>query len=197
MGRNWVVSTVVVSVAGWLGLVGATTYEIWRYSLAPAPATRAPAKWPDDMPSAGSGRARLAVFVHPKCPCSVATMRELAKLQGARGRVDVVAWFMVPDNDSADFVKGSSWTIASQIPRTQLRLDPGAIVAKRFGASGSGAVLFYDAQGALAFNGGITPSRGHEGDSPGRRDLLALLEGNEPPSAASPLYGCSLNETDP
>lgn len=193
MGRNWVVWTVV----GWLGLVGVTVLEIWRYSVTAAPPTQAPSKWPDGAAFAPSGRAQLVMFVHPKCACTVASLRELAKLQGARGRVDAVVWFMVPDAESTDFARGTNWAIASKIPRTEVRLDPGAAEAKRFGASGSGSVLFYDAQGMLAFNGGITPSRGHEGDSPGRRDLLALLDGKEPPSGSTPLYGCSLSETTP
>lgn len=193
MGRNWVVWATV----GWLGLVGATVFEIWHYSVTAAPVTRAPVRWPADAALAAPGHAELVLFVHPKCLCTVSTLRELAKLQGTRGRVDAVVWFMVPDAQSAAFAYGSSWTIASRIPRTEVRIDPAAAEAKRFGAVGSGAVLFYDAQGLLAFNGGITPSRGHEGDSPGRRELLALLEGKEAPSGTSPLYGCTLSESEP
>ena len=38
-----------------------------------------------------------------------------------------------------------------------------------------GHVLLYDKNGALVFSGGVTPARGHEGDSIGNSMILAII----------------------
>jgi hypothetical protein len=50
----------------------------------------------------------------------------------------------------------------------------------------------YDAAGRRLFSGGITPARGHQGDSFGRRRILALLSGSTTDRAESPAFGCAL-----
>ena len=51
----------------------------------------------------------------------------------------------------------------------------GAIYVFRNRAGTALKLLLYDGQGRLRFAGCITPSRGHEGDSFGRRRILAVL----------------------
>jgi hypothetical protein len=59
----------------------------------------------------------------------------------------------------------------------------------------SGQVLAYDGQGRLAFNGGITASRGHEGDSAGRSAVEAMLAGRRHAATAF-VFGCLLFDGD-
>jgi hypothetical protein len=61
----------------------------------------------------------------------------------------------------------------------------------------SGAVVLYDAAGKLAFRGGITAARGHEGDSFGRQRIMALLNGAHADRADAPIFGCALENEGP
>ena len=69
--------------------------------------------------------------------------------------------------------------------------DEGGAEALRFRAAASGLVLLYDGQGRLRFAGGITSSRGHEGDSFGRRRILAVLAGASADREDAPVFGCA------
>ncbi len=65
--------------------------------------------------------------------------------------------------------------------------------ARRFGAATSGHVMLYDAAGRLHFSGGITPARGHEGDSLGRDAVIDLIEAYRSAGRrCSPVFGCPL-----
>ncbi len=66
--------------------------------------------------------------------------------------------------------------------------------AGRFGVKGSGHVLLYQPSGRLVFSGGITPSRGHEGDNPGRAAVISLVLQGRSPVNRTPVYGCPLLE---
>jgi hypothetical protein len=73
--------------------------------------------------------------------------------------------------------------------------DRGGVEAKRFGARTSGEVLLYSAVGRLLFFGGITGSRGHEGDNYGLTSLASFLTATPSESAVtagSPVFGCAL-----
>lgn len=78
------------------------------------------------------------------------------------------------------------------IPSVRVVRDPDGIWAREFGATTSGCVLLYDAHERLRFRGGITPSRGHQGDSAGRAAVLAVLAGDEPARRETPIFGCPL-----
>jgi hypothetical protein len=70
--------------------------------------------------------------------------------------------------------------------------DHDGVEARRFGAATSGQVILYDARGTLLFSGGITPARGHSGDSTGRDAILALLIDGSSEASETPVFGCSL-----
>jgi len=46
--------------------------------------------------------------------------------------------------------------------------------------------------GRLAFSGGITLARGHEGDSAGLQRIRSLLRTGKADRSEAPVYGCSL-----
>ena len=71
-------------------------------------------------------------------------------------------------------------------------LDPDGREARRFGVKGSGHVLLYEPSGDLVFSGGITPSRGHEGDNPGRSAVIDLINGGRAAVHRTPVFGCPL-----
>jgi hypothetical protein len=81
---------------------------------------------------------------------------------------------------------------AASIPGIRVVTDEAGLEATRFRAAVSGLTLLYDAQGQLRFAGGITQSRGHEGDSFGGRRILAVLAGEAADRQDAPVFGCAL-----
>jgi hypothetical protein len=90
---------------------------------------------------------------------------------------------------------------AAAVPGVTLVRDEGGREATRFRALASGLTVLYGPDGRRLFSGGITASRGHEGDSFGRRRLLAILDGHPADRDESPVFGCALGAeatvTDP
>lgn len=85
------------------------------------------------------------------------------------------------------------WSSAAAISGVMVRADIDGEAARRFGAATSGQALLYAIDGRLLFSGGITESRGHEGDNAGRSAIAALVLGAKTATpAASPVYGCPL-----
>jgi hypothetical protein len=64
---------------------------------------------------------------------------------------------------------------------------------RRFGVKTSGQVLAYDREGRLAFDGGITPSRGHEGDANGAVEVIRVARGHRGSVSRAPVYGCPID----
>ena len=133
------------------------------------------------------------MFVHPRCPCSRASVGELARLLVQdRGLGSVHVLFINPPGMSPDWARTVLWEQAALIPGVTVQLDQNGVEAKRFGVETSGQTLLYDASGQLLFEGGITISRGHSGDSPGRSAVLALLSEGNAELSQTPVFGCPL-----
>jgi len=155
-----------------------------------------PSRWPADsaLPLAADAPT-LVLFLHPRCPCSRATLTELEGILAARhgARVEVLAVLAAPAGASRDFVAGEIAERAAAIPGVRVWVDRGEVEARRFGAETSGhAVLFRDRE--LRFSGGITPTRGHTGPNPGARAIVAAL--TDPTTLTLPisdLFGCPLD----
>jgi hypothetical protein len=81
---------------------------------------------------------------------------------------------------------------AAAIPGVTVSYDDAGTEAARFRAAASGFAVLYDRDGRLRFSGGLTSSRGHEGDSFGRRRILAVLAGETPDRDDAPVFGCAL-----
>jgi hypothetical protein len=165
------------------------------YKSRPGSAGHTPAVFAEPLSASDSpGLPRLLMFLHPKCPCSKASLGELAEIMAHepdKAAVDVV--FVMPQGAGPDWAKTTLRKQAAAIPGVRLVDDDGTL-AQRLGAETSGYVVLYDAGGKLLFSGGITRSRGHEGDSAGRQAICALLNGdaNAAVGAKTPVYGCPL-----
>ena len=164
-----------------------------RYATTSGPATVSPAEWPKEIPRLSDKRATLLVFAHPQCPCTRATLIELAQIMTEhRIHLDARVYFYEPA------IKPSTWSDsgisedASRLPGVRVIKDVEGELASRFHARTSGQVLFYDSQGHLRFSGGITPSRGHAGYNDGHDAISALLDGKRPLVTRTPVFGCSL-----
>lgn len=137
------------------------------------------------------GIASLLMFVHPKCPCSRASLEELQVLMThCKGRLKAEVEF-------ADFkgveTQTDLWKTASEIDGVRCEIDHSNLLATRLHAGTSGQVFVYDSHGKLRFSGGLTQSRGHVGDSTGLMSIENIVDGTGPVISESPVYGCSLH----
>lgn len=163
------------------------------YKAAPGLPAEAPATWPAEATlPAPAGRPTLVVVAHPRCPCTHATLGELERLlRETRAAADVRVVMVEPEGLDVDR-SGGLWARAARLPGATVHTDPGGHEARRFGAATSGQALLYDDQGRLLFTGGLTASRGHEGDNAGRAALRALLTARTPETPTTPVFGCPL-----
>lgn len=171
----------------------------------PTSATTMPAErhrstsWPEDssLALADDGFTML-FFMHPKCPCTRASVRQLQRLldgtrltAAQRPRVLVIA--------SHPLLAAPSWwdtdtvRFCAQLPRTTVIPDPAGVETQRFGSTVSGTVMLFDCGGRRLFTGGVTASRGLEGDSVGGDTLQQLLTSQVSGAQAhAPAFGCQL-----
>lgn len=179
----------------WLVLILGAMAFFTRYTEKPGEAASAPAVWPKETAlQATPGQATLVLLAHPLCPCTRATLAELARLLArVPGRVSTHVVFIRPVGASADWEKSDLWDLARAIPGVQVAVDPGGAEATRFGGATSGEALLYGSDGRLLFSGGITASRGHEGENPGAERIVSLLTTGSAELATSPVFGCPLS----
>jgi len=184
----------IAGVCIWVLLVCVGLRSLLLYANTPGVPAHPPLELLPAGPLAtGSGRYALLLFLHPQCPCSRASIGELARIVAReREKVAVTAYFYAPDRAHPDFAATDLWESAGRIPGVRRSIDIGAEAARHFGARTSGQALLYDPAGHLAFSGGLTLMRGHSGDNDGEEAILALLEGREPTRRTAPVFGCAL-----
>ena len=167
---------------------------LWRYSLTPGGVGTPRALWPTQSRLARkSGSLTLVMVVHPRCPCTRASIAELETLMTqARGRLNADVIFLKPSGFSDHWTRTSLWRSVVAIPGINAMVDDGR-EARMFGAATSGQTMVYDRVRHLLFSGGITAARGHYGDNASESAIAALLE--RPASHDSlktAVYGCAL-----
>ncbi|HEY1922762.1 MAG TPA: hypothetical protein VGG44_08340 [Tepidisphaeraceae bacterium] len=166
-----------------------------HYQMTPdALARDAPSKWPDTVSFPRSAtRFTLVMALHPECPCSRASLSELAQIMSrSEGRIDAHLLFIHPKDAPANWLNSDLWRQAKAIPNVAVMLDEGGRDSAAFGATTSGQTMLYDATGAPRFCGGITDGRGHEGDNAGYLAILSLIQEGKSRISSTPVYGCSL-----
>jgi hypothetical protein len=191
-------SVLIAVVVLWIPAVAFGINVLWRYSTTPGRPATPPLNWPARVPiERTKGRATLVMFAHPQCPCTSASLGELAIIMAhAQDRLDAHVFFYLPTEAATTWSKTDLWLKASAIPGVSVLEDRDAAMAQSFGTFTSGQTLLYDSLGQLLFKGGITAIRGHSGDNAGRTTVIALLQGApRPPSfqpVVTPVLGCSL-----
>ncbi len=178
----------------WVVTVGGGLAVLWSYEVTPGGAAEPPARWPDTSRIvAAADRPTLVVLLHPRCPCSLATLEELDRLVArVDDRVAVHVLFAVPPDLGDGAIDTDLWRRAAAIRGVSMVRDDDGIEAARFHALTSGQALLYDTDGRLLFSGGITGSRGHAGDNPGLRAMIALIAHDEASTDRTPVFGCAL-----
>jgi hypothetical protein len=104
----------------------------------------------------------------------------------------VQIYFYQPKTQNMEWVKSDLWDRASQLPSTQSFADLDGTLAREFKATTSGEVFVYSPNGLMLFHGGLTPSRGHEGDSVGTRSLEEIAHTGHSEVREAAVFGCTL-----
>jgi hypothetical protein len=187
-------------VAAWLAATALGFAVLLRYHATPeARAGEVRLAWPSEsrLIARTPGRMTVLVFLHPKCPCSSATLDELDSILGrVAATADVRAVFVAPPGAPAGWTATGLRDRASRMAGLRIEDDADGVEARIFGATTSGTTFVYDRDGRLVFRGGVTRSRGHAGDNPGRRAVLALATGETPEAERTPVFGCPLAGDD-
>jgi hypothetical protein len=189
---------IFVFVFVWLGAAVFGVVYLARYENT---AGEGPASYPTSFPSesriaADHERSTLIFFAHPKCPCTRASLHELERLMtDLRGKLNAFVVFSKPKDVGEDWTETDLYEIARRIPDVGVIIDDDDRETDIFKAQTSGLTLVYDQQGILQFNGGITASRGHEGDNAGRSTVFDVVTRNAA-GGSSPVFGCPIHKKD-
>ncbi len=186
-----------VCAAAWVVIVVAGTGWLWVYGSTPGRDGNPQHRWPSTshvQPIAG--KANLVMAVHPRCPCTRATLAELARLMAAaEGTLEAHLLFLAPATRPEGWERTDLWNTATAIPGVHAVVDRDGAEAARFGIETSGHVVLFDLKGNLGFSGGITAARGHEGDNAGRDAARIVASGQGTHTATHPVYGCPIFES--
>lgn len=187
-----------VALIAWTGCAGFGWWAASDYSFATvADATASvPREWPADSTiERVAARPMLLVFLHPLCPCSRATISQLERLVVTTPPAELPTIHIVA---SAPADAGERWWAsplvirACQLPNSSLVRDVDGQEAARFGARLSGTTVLFDRTGAMSYAGGVTISRGHDGESAGLAAVARLLRDPAAHAVAVPPFGCEL-----
>jgi len=169
------------------------------YEKNPGRAAEAPSRWPAASRIARQpGRSTLLMIMHPRCPCSSASVEQLERVLTRIHRpLQAVVLMVRPAGTPPGWERTPLWNQVAAIPNVAVMTDAQGIEAARFGSWTSGQVLLYDDAGCLRFSGGITGSRGMAGDNAGEQAARAQIESAAARGVAgSSVYGCELGAPD-
>jgi hypothetical protein len=192
---TWAIGAFAIA---WLGAVLLGQRVILNYDYTAAAEGAPPAKWPQNsaIPRA-EGLPIIVLAVHPRCPCTRATMEELARLMARlHNQATAAVVFVRPHGFSEEWEKTDLWRSAARIPGVTVLSDAEGREASRFGAQASGQTMLYSAAGDLQFSGGITGARGHSGDNLGRSTIVSLVTTGQSTTSHTSVYGCSLHDPE-
>jgi hypothetical protein len=194
--KNIIVTTVLG--ATWVVALALGARTLFHYETTPGRVGVVSSKWPGVLVvPRQTGKPTLLMLAHPHCPCTRASVGELAQVMAhAVGKVNAYVLFVKPTGAGTDWDDTDLRRSAAAIPGVTVLTDENGTEAARFGAETSGHTLVFAADGTLVFSGGITASRGHVGSNAGESAVLAALNKESVVQSRTPVFGCSLQKRD-
>jgi hypothetical protein len=182
------------STAVWLVGVGFGISQLLAYSYKPGVQLASARTWPAASTlSRPRTKATFVLAVHPHCPCTRATLGELAIIAArCPNKIQIEILLYRPSRFDPGWSDTDLRQASTQIPGAVVVDDLDGVEAQRFGAATSGQTFLYDETGVLLFKGGITASRGHSGDNLGRDAVIDLVTSGVASASSAPVFGCSL-----
>ena len=190
MDSSWLLTFVLVfaavSISGFIWLS--------TYNNSPGQCGAVPPDWPAKSRLVmDSNRTNLVLVVHPRCPCSRATIYELSDIMAqCENAVTAHILWLKPQFTSDGWEVTDLWQQAAAIPGVRMVTDYDGVEALNFGAATSGQMVLFDHQGHLVFQGGITVSRGHRGENLGRAAVMDWLTKGTSNCREFCVFGCPL-----
>jgi hypothetical protein len=150
--------------------------------------------WPGGYALVRSESANtLTMFLHPNCPCSVASLEVLDQIVSRANRPVVAYVVFFAEGMGEQAVRESElWDLCAKKHRLIPRIDTRGELAQAFDVSVSGQTFLYNAGGEVTFSGGLTASRGQLEYSLGADAVVACLQGEPQTSSTARTFGCAL-----
>lgn len=193
----------IAAVSLWVIAVAVGFAWHMSYARTPGDAGAPPDTWPDSVAvERRAGVHTLLVALHPRCPCSRATIEALRCVDAAAGpSAEIIFLVSEPEGPSAEWAADrASLGLSEGFSGARVVVDRDGELSARFGLRTSGHVLAFDADGRRWFSGGVTPLRGERGPCVGRDRLIAGITSHpNAPAVAdsdSPVFGCPLVSPD-
>ena len=181
----------------WLVMLVAGFAILVDRDVRPAPQGEAADRWPaESRLQFNRERPTLLMFVHPRCPCSRASLAELERVLAKSDDADARLVLVKPEGAPADWEQSFLAERAARLPGVTVLRDQRGAEAEMFGALASGQTFLYDTSGQLIFRGGLTAGRGHFGESASSDKLLSLLTHRGTARQVAPVYGCPLQNDE-
>jgi hypothetical protein len=192
--KNIFVTTLLGVV--WMAALAFGGRVLFKYETTAGRVGLISANWPSvSVVPRQTDKPTLLMLAHPHCPCTRASVGELAQVMAhAVGKVNAYVLFVKPPGAGADWDDTDLRRSAAAIPGVTVLTDDNGTEAARFGAETSGHTLVFDRNGTLVFSGGITASRGHAGANAGESAVLAVLSQQPIVGNRTPVFGCSLTQ---
>jgi hypothetical protein len=188
-----IILTVAFGVA-WAGTAVLGGRALLKYENSPGKVGQVASAWPSDSSVLlANDRPTLVMAVHPLCPCTRASVAELAELMAhVQGKMRAYVLVYTPRESGSDWQNSDLRRAAADIPGVTVLSDIDGQEAERLGAETSGHAFLFDPTGRLLFNGGITASRGHAGDNAGESAIVSLINDHASKRSQTFVFGCSL-----
>ena len=174
----------------WMTLVAVGVVSLRREESTPGPIGRSLAECPPEiLGTSGLGRPHIFMAVHPRCPCTVASLEALTEIVAQSPREAVVRLYVFrPERSATDWARP-----LRQIPGSvEVIDDPGGVLSLRMGLITSGTVSAYDQEARLRFFGGITRGRSQKSSCEGSEAVRAVANRMPPGCSTAPVYGCEI-----
>jgi hypothetical protein len=164
-----------------------------NYESTPGQSSNSKSNWiPCRSMALASPLFTLVMVVHPQCPCTQASISELAIVMArCHNKVKAYVVLVRPGAFPPGWEQSDLWRRANEIPGVSTVVDERGSLSQRLKAATSGQCYLYNAQGDLLFSGGITGGRGHEGDNFGVDAVTATVFGSQA-KHSTPVFGCPL-----
>lgn len=179
---------IAIAVAGWYGI------SAYGFQGDPQATTGIVSQWPVDSTIVClTDRPTLALFLHPKCPCSRATVGELERLPvlvPSDALPDICVVAAAPRSTGDQWRESPFLDRVARLPNARIVRDPGGVETALFGVRVSGTVLLFDPAGNRLYAGGVTMARGHAGDNVGLQAVTDLLIDSDADVSSIPPLGC-------
>lgn len=185
--------------ATWVAALGYGMQVLFKYETTPGSSGPLTSKWPAaSIVPRQADKPMLLMVAHPHCPCTRASIAELAQIMAhAPDGVTATVLFVKPPNAGADWDDTDLRRSAAAIPGVRVLTDEHGKEAAQFGAQTSGHTLVFGPDGTLLFSGGITATRGHVGANAGENAALGALRQQLPDRRRTAVFGCSLASRNP